>query len=188
LNKCILDQINSKGADGYKYLYDNYYASLCCFSAHFLEHGEEAEDIIQDVFLRLWNSTATFNSIEALTSFLYVSVKNASLNATRNQTKFCHNVEELTYIEAKDKTVVQMIIEEEFYRQIYLELNKLSAERRSIIMLSIEGYSNKEIADKMGISVNTVKTLKLKTYRLLRDFLKPITAFLLSLVNLLWFT
>lgn len=184
----IIDQINSKKIEGYKYLYDNFYASLCSFSANFFEHKEDAEDIVQDVFMRLWKGVSIFNSIKALTSFLYLSVKNASLNATRNRAKWSEfdisNNGEIANLKLEDKTIEQVLIEEEFYRQIYMAINKLSPERRKAVMLSMEGYTNKEIADKIGVSVNTVKTLKLKAYRFLRDTLEPSAlAFLLSLMN-----
>lgn len=174
----VLNQINSKKIEGYRYLYNNYYASLCSFSSGFLRHREDAEDIVQDVFMRLWNGEATFHSFKALTSFLYLCVRNASLNARRDQKNVHIEDEDYNNFEFKEKTIVQRMIEEEFYRQIYIEINKLSPERRNIIMLSLEGFTNKEIADKTRVSVNTVKTLKLKTYRLLRDNLKQLVAFL----------
>lgn len=186
--KHIIDQVNSKKIEGYKYLYDNFYASLCNFSANFVEYKEDAEDVVQDVFMRLWKSDSSFDSTKALTSFLYLSVKNASLNATRNRGKWSEfdisNDGDISNLELEDKTIEQLLIEEEFYRQIYVAINKLSLERRRAVMLSMEGYTNKEIADKIGVSVNTVKTLKLKAYRFLRDTLEPSTlAFLLSLLN-----
>ncbi len=183
----IIDQINSKKMEGYKYLYDNLYASLCHFSANYFEHKEDAEDIVQDVFMRTWKSNSTFDSLKALTSFLYLSVKNASLNATRHREKWSGydpSEDDLANSQTADKTIEQLLIEEEFYRKIYVAINKLSPERREVVLLSMEGFTNKEIADKTGVSVNTVKTLKLKAYRLLRDTLEPSAlAFLLSLLN-----
>ena len=138
--------------------------------------------------MRLWKGDSTFDSIKALASFLYLSVKNASLNATRNRAKWSGNDvfddEDFINLKIEEKTIEQLLIEEEFYRQIYVAINKLSRERKEVILLSMEGYTNKEIADKTGVSVNTVKTLKLKAYRLLRDTLEPSAlAFLLSLIN-----
>lgn len=184
IQKSVLEQINSKKIEGYKYLYDNYFASLCSFSAHFVGNRDEAEDIVQEVIIRIWNGRATFNSLAALTSFLYVSVKNASLNTIRDHSKECHGVDGCNCFAAEDKIVDQLMIEEEFYRHIYAEVNKLTPERRNIILLSIEGFSNQEIAEKTGVSVNTVKTLKLKTYRLLRSAFETIHTFPLFFISL----
>lgn len=168
----IVKRINDKKLEGYKYLYDNYYASLCSFSFRFLKHSIDTEDVVQDVLFKLWESNAVFNSINALSSYLYLSVKNASLNAIRNNSK-CSEIdisenENIQNFKIEDKSVEQLLIEEEFYRQIAIAINKLSSERKRVILLSMEGLTNNEIAEKIGVSVNTVKTLKLKAYRVLR--------------------
>jgi RNA polymerase sigma-70 factor (ECF subfamily) len=80
--------------------------------------------------------------------------------------------------EMKESAIERMIIEEEYVRQIHLAINKLSDERRKIILLSMEGHGNKKIAQSLGISVNTLKTLKRKAYRFLREELKQLKAFL----------
>ena len=83
----VIEQINLKKLEGYKYLYDNYYLSLCNFSSKFFKGKTDTEDIVQDVIFSLWKSNSNFNSIKALTSYLFSSVKNASLNAIRNNSK-----------------------------------------------------------------------------------------------------
>jgi RNA polymerase sigma-70 factor (ECF subfamily) len=137
---------------------------------------------VQDVFLRLWKSEAKFDSLSSLKAFLYNSVKNASLNALRYHAKFSgsgmHGDQTANLPEMKESAIERMIIEEEYVRQIHLAINKLSDERRKIILLSMEGHGNKKIAQSLGISVNTLKTLKRKAYRFLREELKQLKAFL----------
>ena len=183
-----IKKINLKKLEGYKYLYDNYYPSLCNFSSRFFKQKSDAEDVVQDVILNLWKSSSNFNSIKALTAYLYNSVKNASLNAIRNDAKWADidisNHNDLKNLRINEKSVLQVIIEEEYYRQIYVAINKLSPERKNVILLSMDGLTNKEIAEKAGISVNTVKTLKLKAYRFLRTELEfPILLLLLQILN-----
>ena len=83
----ILSSINQKVLSGYKYIFDNYYAALCNYSCSFSIQKTVAEDIVQDVILRLWKSDSRFSSFKALASYLYKSVKNASLNSIRNNSK-----------------------------------------------------------------------------------------------------
>lgn len=172
----IIKQINLNKIEGYKYLYDNYYSSLCNFSSRFFKQKANSEDVVQDVFLKLWKSNARFNSIKALTSYLYLSVKNASLNAIRNDSKLSDidisNNSDVQSLRIEDKSIEQTLIEEEYCRQIYNAIGKLSVERKNVILLSMEGLANKEVAEKAGISINTVKTLKLKSYRFLRNELE----------------
>ncbi len=188
INDIIIEQINLKKKEGYKFLYDNYYSSLCNFSSNFLNQKTAAEDVVQDVIMNLWRGDANFNSEKALTAYLYNCVKNASLNAIRNNTKWSgidiSNQNELANFRIDDKSIQQVIIEEEYYRQIYVAIDKLSPERKKVIMLSMEGLTNREIAEKAGVSVNTVKTLKLKAYRFLRTELElPAFLLLLQLLN-----
>ncbi len=170
--KMIVEQVNQKKMEGFRYLYNNYYPSLCGFSSRFFRQKDLAEDIVQDVFMRLWKSDSSFNSIKALKSYLYFSVKNASLNAIRNDSKLSdvdvQNNLDILSLKLEDKTIEQVLIEEEYYRQVYVAIERLSPERKKIILLSLEGLTNKEIADKTNVSINTVKSLKLRAYGVLR--------------------
>lgn len=74
-------------------------------------------------------------------------------------------------LKVADMSILDVMIEEEYYRQIHIAVNNLSPKRRKVILLSMEGLSNKKIAEKIGVSVNTVKTLKFKAYRCLREYL-----------------
>jgi RNA polymerase sigma-70 factor (family 1) len=179
----ILFQINQKEIVGYEYLFDNFYPSLCGFATRYINQKHLAEDIVQEVFLKLWRSESSFESLSALKSYLYISVKNASLNIIRSNSKLsgfdeATNKDVLT-LKVDEKTIEQVLIEEEFYRRIHLAIEKLTPERKRVISLSMEGFSNKEIAAKLGITINTVKTLKLKAYAALRKELSYLTLLLL---------
>lgn len=72
------------------------------------------------------------------------------------------------------------IIEEEVHREIIAAIDKLPPERRRVVELSMVGYSQEEIAEKLNISVNTVKTQKRKAYAFLP---RRITTFVCSVLN-----
>ena len=172
----IIELINHKKIEGYKFLYHNFYSSLCSLSTRFLNQPEFAEDIVQDVFMRLWKGGSKFESIKSLKAYLFVSVKNASLNASRNSSKqssldvpFC--IDKFS-IKIEDKSIEHIMIEEEYYRQIYVAMEKLTPERKRVLLLSMDGFSNKEISEKLHISINTVKSLKLRAYGVLRKELR----------------
>lgn len=184
----IINQINHKKVEGYRYLYDSYYSSLSNFSSRILSQERGAEDIVQEVFLKLWKSNSKFDSVKALSSYLYQAVKNASLNVVRNERKLVNSdgteSSHIRDLGMDEKSTEQLIIEEEFYRQIYVAINKLSPERKRVILYSMDGLSNKEIAENCGISINTVKTLKLKAYRFLREELEqPVILFFVRLMK-----
>ncbi len=174
----VLELVNLKRKDGFKYLYDYFFPSLCRFSYRITKSLSESEDIIQELFVRLWKSDVKFTSQRALVSYLYLSAKNASLNVLRNaesrKKADKEETNELEKIDNGDISIQQIMIEEEVHRQVYNAIYELSPERRNIILLSMQGFTNSEIAKIKGISINTVKTLKLRSYRILRDSLRPV--------------
>ncbi len=75
-----------------------------------------------------------------------------------------------------------ILIEEETYRIVYEAIDALPTQSRRVIKLSLEGKQNKEISEEMGISVNTVKSLKYKAMDVLRVALKDYYYVLLLLL------
>ena len=90
--------------------------------------------------------------------------------------------ESLQNLKTNENTILDVLIEEEFFRQIHVTINNLTPERRKVILFTMEGLTNREIAEKVGVSVNTVKTLKIKAYRILRDELGMVVFLLLLLL------
>ena len=87
-------------------------------------------------------------------------------------------------IEDGSESVLNAIIEEEVHREIIAAIEKLPQERRRIVQLSMEGYSQEEIAEELQVSVNTVKTQKRKAYAFLRAELKNLFVFFMVITNL----
>lgn len=182
----ILASINQKKLTGYEFIYKKYYAVLCSFCTRFSIQNANAEDIVQDVILSLWKSDSKFNSFKALASYLYNSVRNASLNALRNSKMSMADVsnEHFQSLMTDNKSILDLMIEEEYFRQIHIAIRSLTPERKRIILLFMKGLTNKEIAERIGISINTVKTLKIKAYRDLREKLKLPALLLLMFISL----
>ena len=78
---------------------------------------------------------------------------------------------------------MEHVIKEEVSRIILKELDHLSETGKKIILRSLEGYSNEEIAQELDISINTVKTHKARSYILLRKNLEYLKTFLLIFMN-----
>ena len=70
-------------------------------------------------------------------------------------------------------------VREELTRHLYRYIDELPNEQRQIILLSIKGYTGKEIADELGIAISTVKTQKNRSFKYLREKLKNTVLFFL---------
>jgi RNA polymerase sigma-70 factor (family 1) len=154
----------------YQSLFNNLYPAMCLFSKKFLCESDEAEDIVQEVFIELWNQRQRFESIEQIKAFLYLSVKNRCLNFLKHlrvREKFVNNMA------AAEQFFEEYVLETEVVQHIYNAINGLPAQRKKIIILSMGGLKNNEIATDMKVSINTVKLQKKIAYRQLREKLKP---------------
>lgn len=151
-------------------LFRKYYPSMCVVAWRFVKDRTVAEDLAQDVFIRLWTKKENYTTIPNLKTFLYVAVKNLCFNYLRDKKEtvdYTHS----DILNVEDH-FCNYLIEEETYRMISQAVNQLPAQSAKIIRLALEGKQNKEISELLGISVNTVKTLKYNAISTLRGVLK----------------
>ena len=181
----ILETVNHKDKVSYKRLYDTYYAPLCRYASRLLHEADcGEEDIVQEVFIRFWENDTVFENIRAITAYLYRAVYNACVNWLRDRKKFVSSgVEKLSVpISFESDINERFLIEEEYFRRIYLAIDTLADQRRQIVLKTLEGKKIETIAEELNISVNTVKTLKRKAYDELRQKVsQSVFAFLLLL-------
>lgn len=154
----------------YRELYDDFFPILVLFSNKYILDIEKAKDISQNCFLKLFTVDNQFESEDKVKSFLYQTAKNLCLNEIRHQ-----NIER-SYLEYQDiysETFFDNnIIRQEIHEQVYKAIEELPEQTRKIIYLSLKGYGNNEISETLGVSINTVKTLKKNAFGKLRESLK----------------
>jgi RNA polymerase sigma-70 factor (family 1) len=155
----------------YRSLFNRLYPVMCLFAKKFINDYDDSEDIVQEVFIELWNQWTRFESIEQIKAFLYLSVKNRSLNLKKHlivREKFVN-----TAMPDTEQFFEEHVLETEVILNIKNAINHLPEQRRKIIILSMQGLKNNEIAEDMQVSINTVKLHKKIAYKQLREKLKP---------------
>lgn len=153
----------------FEYLFKKYYQALCSFARQFFNDKDLCEDTVQDAFASLWDVRSGFNEEKAVKYYLYHSVRNKCLNIIRHQ-----KVKEKNQYELALPTVDEGIIEEGVFAPVYNALKNLPPQECKVMMGVMYGHSNQEIADDLGVSINTVKTLRQRGYKTLREKLKGI--------------
>jgi RNA polymerase sigma-70 factor (ECF subfamily) len=169
----IIDQLNKGNSSVYKQIFKEYYSTIRSFAYTYAQDDKISEDLTQDAFMKLWEKREQFKNSETLKSYLYTTVKNAFLNHIRHeqiQDKYKNRIKELL----DGQYFVDTMIEEEVHTQIHKALKNLPFQSKRIVTMSMSGFTNPEIADKLSISINTVKTIKRRTYATLRKKLKGI--------------
>ena len=177
----LLHQFNRGDERAFKKLFDSFFGASCAFVKHYIPEHEAVEDVVQETFINLWEKRGIYSDMVYFKAYLYKSLYNNALFYLR-QHKVSEDVD--PGIEDDTESALNAIIEEEVHREIIAAIDKLPPERRRVVELSMVGYSQEEIAEKLNISVNTVKTQKRKAYAFLREELQHLFVLFLMLLNL----
>ncbi len=152
-------------------LFDKYYNVLCNFALSFVNDDDLAEDIVQETFVKFWETSKNKDIKESAKSYLYMMVKNRCLNHIEHlgsRDKYKLHIESTS-----DLSVVEEDIDVfERKEKLYQAIEELPESRKKIIQLScVDGLKYSEIAEDLGISKNTVKTQISLAYKYLRSCL-----------------
>lgn len=159
-NEAILIQSLKKGSTkAFDRIYKIYSKRLYLYSLQFTKSQEESEEIVHDVFVKLWTNREKIRQEETLRSLLFIMTKNYLINAFRS--KVNQPVYE-EYINYKDKLAVNdtedNLLYEEFHKKFVEAMKSLPVTQQKVITLSkIKQLSNKEIAQQLSLSEQTVK-------------------------------
>lgn len=164
----LLNGIKERSQASFRLLYETYHAPLFRFAESYVLSPDIAEDIVQEVFIKLWEDRKIKIS-KSLKGYLFFMVKNASLNYLRT-----------IQLEDKRKTnlmegqilsdVADLDLDDEVSRKIKSAIQELPPQCQKVYSLSIySGLKQSEIAEELGISVNTVKAQIHRAKHLLRE-------------------
>lgn len=167
----ILKGINEHDEESWETLYKACYPALCSYTESLVCDMEAAKNIVQDILIYIWHSNLSFKRSGELMSYIYKSLYNNSLIHLRNQKKKREILEKMR-TEQEDHNEDYLFVKEELIRLLYLHIRDLPLMRRKILELSVQGFSSKEIGEKLGISINTVKVQKNRSIKFLRETLK----------------
>nr|WP_282097929.1 RNA polymerase sigma-70 factor [Sinomicrobium weinanense] len=145
------------------------------FVFSYTKSGYIAEEIVQEVFIKVWERREEIRLSGSFSAFLYTMARNRTLNYLRNASQRAAIRDELW----KNVSLLQEDVETEVifseYREIVDDIiNHLPGKKRSIYIMSRqEGKTNAEIADILGISPKTVKNHLWKTFETIKIQLRP---------------
>lgn len=167
VNDIIIDVLKEDKTKGIHLLFSRYYHPLVVFAGHFLKDKNKADDIVQELFVRLWEDDHLQHiPIGSLASYLHAAVRNACLTY-KSKKDVLHDSKELTGIEIPAEIFIST--DDERINQIMLAIEQLPERSKQVIdCVMLRGLKYKEAAEEMKISVNTVKFLLKEAIRKLR--------------------
>lgn len=167
----ILAGINQKDEKAWKVLFNSFYGPLCHHAWQILRDDQIAADVVQETFIRLWNSDICFKNDKGMVTYLYRSISNNSMKYQRDREIETRQLKEWYEQEEMSKEEFSSVVREEVARKLRELLNRLPKNRREIVLMSLKGLSGEEIATQLGISIHTVKQQKYRAYKFIRAHL-----------------
>lgn len=166
----LFARISQGDEEAFTIVYNKYHKLIYVLAYRYLMSVEMAEDVVQHVFTRLWEYRSELCVNISLKNYLFTMTKNHVLNLIRNENNaLIKNYEIVQAIPTYEDDLIEKLEEKEMMSLFYQAVELLPPQKREICLMKIkEELSNQEIADKLKLSINTVKTHYSEALKLLR--------------------
>lgn len=169
----ILKKMISGDIDAFKHFFETYYADLCNFVNFYVKNSSISEEIVQDIFVHFWEKKHILDIHTSVKSYLYSATKFRGINHIRNTrrreailSKLGTEVSTEISFNNFDDSVLRELLEQ--------AMDALPDRCRQIFLMNQDvELTNKDIAERLGISIKTVENQMTIAYKKLRLFLQP---------------
>ena len=178
--KELLLRLQSGEEAAFTAIYNLYWKKMFYVAAQKLQNLAEAEEVVQDIFLDLWKRKENLPPVACLSAYLSVCVKYKVINIlARRQQQWRYTQQAISQPFVHDHSLQQKLQAEELKEQIKNETARLPEKCRLVFEMSRQhGFSQKQIAARLGISEKTVESHISKAIRTLRTSLSQLMALL----------
>lgn len=176
LEQILVERLRNKDKTAFELVFNHYYGLLKRYAMRFLDEPEEAEEMVQDVFMKFWEKCEALAPESSIKSYLYRSVHNTCLNYIKHQrVKDVYKQYVMEFMERQvdhvDLDTTNGLVQE----RILHEIDQLPPRCCEIFKLSrFEGLKYHEIAEHLEISIKTVEVQMGKALKTLREALKDL--------------
>lgn len=167
----LIDNLKNGDVEAFNMVYKKYARKLYAFALKYLKSVEEAEELVQSVFVKLWENQSKLKKETSFQSYLFTIAYNEICNMFRRrkyQQEYAANTK-ITKIEFEDSSETQINYQSTL-QQIEIIIGKLPEnQRRAFVKSRLEGRSTKEIASEIGLSPGTVDNYISDALKLIRN-------------------
>lgn len=183
----IIPKIRNGNEEAYRLVFYRYYESLCHYAMSFIRDRGKAEDLVQEVFLKLWTKRESLKSGGSLKAYLYKMTYNEFVTVFRKEKRY---QQELDIFKLEALSPVLQESEESWQlklKRVKEAIDSLPPRCKEIFILNKQdGLKQKEIAEKLSISVKTVENQVGKALKALKKKLSEETFYVLIFIRRLF--
>lgn len=190
--KELLLQVAAGDEQAFANLFHVWRDKLYFFLLRITNSPQTAEDIVQDVFVKLWANRSSLGEVQNFSAWLYRVTQNQALSGMRRMALETTILAEIKReIAASGQPTDEVLLHKQLQERLQAAINRLPPQQKLVYTLSrIEGLKQEEIANRLNLSVNTVRNHMTEALRKLRQdlakdypFTSPYIFLLLSLVT-----
>ena len=169
--RILVIQLKDGNQASYEMLYSKYAPKLFAFSRKYLQSQEDAEEIVQEVFLRIWEKKDNIDENQSFSSYVIQAAKHRIFNGFRKNVNKQAYMDFLIYADNSSRNFTEMDVDySEIKQKAELAISALPEKRQEVFRMSRElGLKNKEIAEKLQISIKTVENQMGQALKFLRE-------------------
>lgn len=178
----VMSALRQDSKEAFSLLFQTYYTDLVLFCGNFVKDKDSCEDIVQSIFLKLWNDRKNIQIEISLKSYLLKAVRNSCLDEFRHIEIVRQYETEYGSSVLDNYDTENYILYSDLYTHLSRALEKIPDLYKDAFVLNrFEGLKYREIAEKLNVSERTVEVRISKTLDLLRKQLKDFFVFLISI-------
>jgi len=184
-NESIGTLLAQRDEAAFEQMFKTHFKRLHAYAFTILRDEIQAEEMVQQVFFKLWERNDNLSLTGSISSYLYRAVHNESLNYIKHQkVRSNHQLNVAYSMKNEVEHPAKKIMASELEKKIHSALNELPEQCRTIFQMSrFDELKYREIADKLGISIKTVESQMSKALRLLRVKLVDFLIFILLFIH-----
>ena len=170
----IIKRLRAGEKEALNELYAMYSRRVFSFAFGYLKQEEDAHDVVQEVFIRLWTTREKLSSDSNLEAYLFTLARNLVISTFRKKISEKEYLENLRFLVVKNNSDTESQVDYALLAEkMKVLIHSMPEQRQRVYLLSKEsGRSNKSIAEELQISVKTVEDHVTKARKFLKDHLK----------------
>lgn len=158
INHDIIEELTEGNQEAFRIIFKAAYPQVRAFSKGFTKNDADADDIAQQVFIKLWTKRAILANVRNFETYLYTITKNTVLNHMASQKAFMVEISDIRNLPTGQTSPIEQIEASDLQLLIDMTVENMPPQRQAVYKLSrVEGLSNDQIAEKLGLQKKTVE-------------------------------